>query len=852
MSTFKIRVEGWFKHLGYFICEHRYKTLVVTFMMVAALSYQMRYLTLDTSFEGMLHPEDPQRVEYNLFRDQFGQDRVVICTVKSPDLFTETNLKRLKSLHHDLEQGVPHLDEVNSLVNARSTRGEGDTLIVEELLKDWPEEDIDLAELKAYVLSNPVYRNDYISEDGQVAAIIVKPLASIHDSGSEGVDDLDGMSDFSDEAPLAESAVDPEKPSARRHFLSKEDNKEVVGAVNEILDRYRGPDFEIAIAGGPVSEEVYDHQMKTDMRFFTLMMLFVVLLFLFLLFRRLSGAFLPVVIVYSGLFSTLGLMAICKVSISPFSFVLPSFLTAVGIADAVHILAIFYRHYQNGESKTEAIAFALSHSGLAVVMTSLTTAAGLMSFSMSELNAIGNLGIFAAIGVMLALLYTVIMLPALLAITPIKQKKITADGKGKKIMDRVLISIADFSSGNPMKIMIVSMLVLVISIYFTLDLKFSHHHKNTFPEHLTIRQDEDFMDEHLKGILSVEVVLDTQRENGLYEPELLKRLDALCNEIVQIKDGDMYVSKSRSMIDILKETNQALHENDPAHYTIPDDKSLITQELFLFENSGSDDLERIVDSRFSKTRISFKIPYMEVLETERLSDDIYHRFKTRFDGVADITVTGMSPLMGKAVSASIRSMSRSYMVAAIVITLMMIVLVGDLRLGLLSMIPNLLPIIFVMGIMGAFNVYIDLNALMICSIAIGLVVDDTMHFMYNYRKYYEKFGNAPQAVRETFLTTGRALLITALVLAANFFVLLSATFTSTHKFGFFTGFVILMALVADFIVAPALMVLVVPYMKKLKPVYNFGTSSPLRGRVLDHAGVGQRAAMSAKVSDRSG
>jgi uncharacterized protein len=854
MSRFKILVEAWFEKLGYFICKHRFKTLILMFMLVTTLSYQMKYITIDTSFEGMLHPEDPQRVEYNDFRDQFGQDRVVICTVKTPEIFTEKYLKKLKSLHHDLEKEVPHLDEVNSLVNARSTRGEGDTLIVEELLKDWPEEEVDLSALKNYVMNNPVYLNDYISEDGQVAAIIVKPLASLKDSSSEGGDELDEMDDFSDEAPVAEETVKTQETSARRHFLSKEDNKEVVDAVNQILDRYRAPDFETAIAGGPVSEEVYDKQMKKDMRFFTLMMLFVVLLFLFLLFRRISGAFLPVIIVYSGLFSTMGIMAFCKVSISPFSFVLPSFLTAVGIADAVHILAIFYRYYQNGNNKVDAIAFALSHSGLAVVMTSLTTAAGLMSFSMSELNAIGNLGIFASIGVMLALFYTVIMLPAFLAIVPIKEKKLVTEGKGKKIMDKVLISIADFSSGNPLKIVVLSMLLLAVSIYFTLDLKFSHHHKNTFPEHLTIRQDEDFMDKHLKGILSIEVVLDTKKENGLYEPEILKRLDDLCKEIVQIKDGDVFVGKSRSMNDILRETNQALHENNPAYYTIPDEKPLITQELFLFENSGSDDLERIVDSKFSKTRISFKIPYMEVLETERLSNDIYDRFKSRFEGLAEISVTGMSPLMGKAVAASIRSMSRSYLVAAFVITLMMIVLVGDLKLGLISMIPNLLPIIFVMGIMGAFNVFVDLNALMICSIAIGLVVDDTMHFMYNYRKYYERFGDATQAVRETFLTTGRALLITALVLAANFFVLLSATFTSTHKFGFFTGFVILMALVADFIVAPALMVLVMPYMK-LKKVDVSGAPSlavdQMIGKMLDQSGVGQSAALSTKISDRS-
>jgi predicted RND superfamily exporter protein len=307
-------------------------------------------------------------------------------------------------------------------------------------------------------------------------------------------------------------------------------------------------------------------------------------------------------------------MAMCKVSISPFSFVLPSFLTAVGMADAVHILAIFYRHLQAGNNKVDSIAFSLGHSGLAVVMTSLTTAAGLMSFSISELSAIGNLGIFASIGVILALVYTVIMLPAFLAIVPIKRKKLTEADKGKKLMDRVLIAIADFSSGNPVKIMLFSIILFVISIVFALDLKFSHHHKNTFPENSTIRKDEDFMDKHLKGIFTIEVVLDTQKENGLYDPEILKRIDTLCEEIMQIKDGDIFIGKARSMNDILKETNQALHENNPDFYTIPDDKSLITQELFLFENSGSDDLEKSLTVSSAKPEYHLKYRFSKYLK----------------------------------------------------------------------------------------------------------------------------------------------------------------------------------------------------------------------------------------------
>lgn len=824
MARLKYTVEKLFGKMAYGICGHPIKTLLLMFILIGALISQVPKLTVDTSFEGMLHVDNPRRIEYNEFRDQFGQDRVIICTVQTPEIFNAEHLAKLKAFHHALEKEVPHLDEVKSLINARRTRGEGDTLIVEDLLKDWPEKPVDLVALKTYVLHNPVYRNDYISEDGTIAALIIKPIAAV-----EEMDETDLLADF--EENQGAFAPESEQKPVERHYLSKVENKEVVEAVYRVMDQYQSPDFRIAVTGGPVLEEVYDSHTKKNMRLFTLIMMVVVLLSLALFFRRFSGAVYPLLIVYMALLSTLGVMAICKVSISVFSVVLPSLMMAVGVADAVHILAIFYRRYQQGNAKVDSIAFALGHSGLAVLMTSLTTIAGLLSFARSELSSIGHLGIFAAVGVALALIYTVIMLPALLAITPIKIKKPDVDSGKIKVMDTILIAIGNFSSGNPKKIVVVSMALMVLSVAFMLDLKFSHHQKNIFPPEMPTRQDQEFIDSNLKGAASVEVVLDTGKENGLYQPELLHRLDRLAEELSGIREGEIFVGKVRSINDILKETNQALHANDPAFYTIPDEQALIAQELLLFENSGSDDLEKITDSTFSKTRVSIKIPFMEVLLTEKVSDDIYNRFRNSFDGLASVTVTGMSPMMGKTVAAAIRSMSKSYIVAFFVITIMMIILVGDVKLGLLSMIPNILPIFLVMGIMGAFGVYIDLNALMIGSIAIGMVVDDTMHFVYNFRRYYELTGDARTAVRDTLLSAGRALLITSLVLAASFFTLLFATFTSTHKFGFFTGLVILAALLANFIVTPALVVLALPYLK----IKNLMFPQPVAPVLAQHA-----------------
>jgi predicted RND superfamily exporter protein len=256
MSKFKFQIELFFERWGYFVCRHSKKSLLFMFLFIASIVSQLPTLTVDTSFEGMLHEDDPKRIEYNNFRDQFGQDRIIICTVQTKDVFQKQFLTKLKSFHDELEKGVPHLDEVNSLINARSTKGDGDTLIVEDLLKDWPSRERDLISLKKYVLNNHVYINDYITEDGRVAAIIIKPIAAV------GItDDMDMLDDFQEDMPAAVPEEGTEK-SAKRHYLSKADNKEVVDAVYRITEKYRSPDFKISLAGGPVSEEVYDSQTK--------------------------------------------------------------------------------------------------------------------------------------------------------------------------------------------------------------------------------------------------------------------------------------------------------------------------------------------------------------------------------------------------------------------------------------------------------------------------------------------------------------------------------------------------------------------------------------------------------------
>ncbi|MFO7559381.1 MAG: MMPL family transporter [Desulfobacterales bacterium] len=799
MSNLKLTIEKHFETLGHKLYHHRLKTILLVFLAVGALISQLPKITVDTSAESLLRKDDKSVLVYNEFKDEFGSANITLIGVQSSNIFSNAFLQRLKSFQEDLEKEVPYIEDITSLINVRNTRGEDDTLYVDSLLEQWPQTESDLNHLKERALKHPYYVDNVISRDGALTAIIIKTRAIIQPQEvlSEELDDFE------------ENAIPdlmPDKEEEEKNYFSEKENQEFIRAVESVIKRYDAPDFAIALTGGPPVSEIFDRATRKDFSVSFVLTTSVVILFLIILFQRVSGVILPFIPIYGALFATISLMAIFKSPLTLFTTILPAFLIAVGVADSIHILAVFYRNFEQGKSKEDAIAYAMGHSGLAIVMTTLTTAAGLLSFSYSELAALASLGIFAATGVMLALIFTLILIPPLIALFPMKRKRKKVRSRTDR-MDRVLLFFADFSYKHPTKIILISSLIFAVTLAGLSELRLSHNVMGYFPDHMAIKHDNKLVDDKLKGTLVLIALVDTKQENGLYEPDILKRIETVTRRLLKLQGNEIYVGKVFSIIDIIKETNLALHDNDPNFYALPEDRETIAQELLLFENSGSDDLEQIVDIRYSKSPITIKIPYVDIIYIEQMIEDIEQVFEDVFDDRVEITLTGLTSILSRVLPAAQRSMAKSYLIAFVVITIMMIVLIGSFKFGLFSMIPNLLPITMIMGIMGLIGVPLDMNSLMIGSVAIGLVVDDTMHFMYNFRKYYGLSGNVHEAIRETLLGTGRAILITSLVLSASFFSIMGSTLKSSINFGFYTGLVILAALLADFLLAPALMTL---------------------------------------------
>ncbi len=790
--NWRTKTENRIEQMGVKITQNPIKIIVVMLLMSIAFISNLPKITIDTSTEGFLHKNDPALIRYEAFKEQFGQDEKIMVIVETKNLFSLETLQKLEKLHKELEENIPHLNDITSLLNARNTRGEGDQLIVEDLFATFPTNQKEIDAIKKLAQSSEMYKNLLFNEDFTLTTIILEPNAY---ESVEGGDELDGFGE------------DEESSNAEAEFLLDTSKSEMVRATDAILQKYSSEDFNLFIAGSMAVNDYNKKSVQKDMQKFVKLVLLMMMIFLFIVFRRISAVLLPIFIVVLSLLMTIGAMALSGTPITIPTQILPSFLLAVGIGAVVHLLSMFFKDLNKNRDKNRAISYSLGHSGLAIIMTSLTTAAGLLSFSTASIAPIADLGVFAALGVMFALVNTLVLLPAILAILPIKPAKEQVVQKSK-MMDNILIAIANFSVGNAKAIVMVSGVITVVWIYFASSVDFKHDPLSWQPDNSPIKLATAKVDKELKGSVTMEVIIDTKKENGIYDSELLTKIDTIRKKAEMIENDIYFVGKGWSVAEVLKEIHRALHNNEQKYYAITTNDALIPQEFLLFENSGSDDLEDLVDSSMSKVRLTFKLPWMEAGEYGALSDELESLMRAELGNDIEITITGMVPLFQRTLSAAMSSMAVSYIVAFGLIAIMMIILLGSVKIGLTSMIPNVLPVVLTLGFMSMVGMPLDMFTMLVGAIVIGLSVDDTVHFFHNFAKYHHQGLDTKEAVKQTMLGTGRALIATTIVLSLGFYVYMFASLTNLINFGILAGGAISIALIANIILGPALLTLI--------------------------------------------
>jgi predicted RND superfamily exporter protein len=783
--------ESWFGKLAESVYRRKYLSLILVLLLTAGLASQIPKITIDTRDEGFFYDDDPALIAYNNFRDQFGQDDTFIIALQPKNGLDLEFFETLFALHKELESQVPNIEEIKSLVNGRIVRVANDTLCVEELMEQVPRTTAEVDRIIALIKRYPLYEDLLVSKDRSLVSILIKAQAVKQQSG-----DLAAGFGADTAPPL----------SNKEKYLSNEESIEITNAIEKVLARYQDRGVAIHFSGTPAIISILQKSIMHDMSVMIPLSFSLIVIFLIVLFRRVSGLIYPLVVVTFSLLASLGTMAVLGIPITLVSQMIPSFLLVVGIADSIHILTIFYRRYRDTGDKHQAIVEAIRFAGLPVLMTSVTTACGVLSFIWADVATVAQLGYITPIGVMLALVYTVVLLPALIAIFPVKRPRLLPENT-ISLTDRIFTAIARVTTQRPLLIVSISAIIVACALAAAMSVRFSHNALNWFPEDSEIRIATQLLDSVNGGSVMLEAVVDTGRDNGLHEPDTLKKFARATAELPGITVNQIKASKAWSLADVLKETNRALHEDRDTAYRVPDSRELIAQELLLFEGSGSDDLEDFTDINYRIGRISLLAPFADAILYKDYVDSIKAYLQNLFPN-ATITLTGKIPLFVQLIKNVVTSLAKSYVFALLVITLLMIFMVGRVRIGLLSMVANVAPIIGVLGLMGIKHIPLDLSTMLIGSLVLGLIVDDTIHFLHHFRRAYEKCNDVEQAVRLTLFSTGRAMVITSCVLAGGFFIYTTAYLESNVRYGLLNGCAVVFALIADFYLVPALLSLV--------------------------------------------
>lgn len=815
--------EAWTR----FVLRHRMLLLLLLLCVTGWMGWEIRYrLRVDTSVESFISTGSEPALRLERLRDDFGRDEMFFVLVKG-DVFSLPFLDKLKALHDELEQldlplaslGKRHrvggrglresfveqtpgpakppppvaldgfvdvagsegwgqekggslVDEITSIVNVRQTRFVGGGLEVGGLLDDWPTE-ADLPALKKYVLAEPSLVHRVVDPDGHYAIIMV-----------------------------------------RTEFMDQKDSDAVYRAMLKIGARHDARGFEVKVAGLPAVATALNELMIEDLSVMSVLSVLLMLGLTSWLFRHPIGVIGPVGSVIGAVVWTFGSMALFDVPMTMISNVLPGFIICCAIAEALHIQTVYRDARIRGLGNDDAIVQAIATTGVPIFYTSATTWVGFLSFWFTDVDAIRDIGSYGALGTAAALLIALLLVPILLSFN---RKSLLGGSPGDSHslghVDRLLTALSSLSApnrarGRGLGRVLWGTLALGIAAALAMtQLRVYHHALSWVPDDRPIKQTTLTIDQELGGAVDLSLTIEALPGKTLKDRELMLALEKLERHILAYRhptEGKV-AGGVISLLDVVRETSRATHDGAQAHYAIPATQGEVVDMLTLFENGSPEQLRRLATIDMKRSLMTVRVRWLDAGSYGPLRDYIEHGVERYVGDRAKVELTGSALTLLTIVDGLIDNQVRSFGSAFLVIALMMVWLLRDWKLGLVSMVPNFVPIFAVMGIMGLTGIPIDLANVMIGSIASGIAVDDTIHFMHQFRAHMRHHGNVEAAISHSFAHAGRAMVLTAAVLLCGFGVFVAAQIQSIARFGLLTTLTLVLALFCELIMSPALL-----------------------------------------------
>ena len=777
----KSRIDA---YIGWVI---RWRWAVVTTMLLLAIGVGTgaRHLGLATSYRVFFGKENPDLILFEEIEDIYSQSDSVLFVIKpeSGDVFNPRTIAMVEELT-DRAWQTPYSTRVDSITNFQHTWAEGDDLIVEDLLPPGSTDAEAIARVREVSMNEPLLAGRLIALDGRTTGINVR--IQLPDPG----------------------AAEQEMP-------------EITGYVRALGDEFREryPDHRIGLTGIVMMNAAFTEAPFLDAVFVMPLMFGTLLLVMTFFLRSILATGATMTLVMLATVTALGIAGYAGLKFDPASASAPVIILTLGIADSIHILVSFYNALRRKLSKNDAILDAFRINAKPVFLTSVTSAIGFLSLNFSDSPPFHVLGNISAVGVMLAWVFSLTFLPAAMAILPLRAPK------GVNRMARLSSTLAEFVVARPKPLLagLGVLSLLIISAVPTLVI--NDDYVRYFGKSLPIRQDSEFALKNLTGFFIQTYSVESAGPQGINDPEFLRAADAFA-EWARTSPSVVHVS---SFTDTMKRLNMNMNGDDPTFYRLPDNRALAGQYLLLYEMSLPYGLDVNDQINVDKSALRIDVTFGDVPSFETIvhSEQTAGWLRENGGAITDIKSTGNSMLFGRITARNLEGMVYGTGLGFLVISFIMIMALRSIRIGLLSLIPNILPTALAFGIWAMVFREVGFAISIIAGLAIGIIVDDTVHFLAKYEHARRELGkSAPDAVRYAFEIAGPAIISTSFIVAGGFAMLGLSTFVVTTYMGLLTSLVVICALFADLFLLPP-MLLLLDRREDRAPAANLAQLEPL-------------------------
>ncbi len=746
------------------IIRYRWPIIIVSVLITLFFGAQLPRATFNMDFATYIPEDIPARINTEEIDDIFGGSEVLMIMLETEDVLNEATLKRVRSISRQANR-TKGIDQVMSLFDTKEIRGEDGMMIVDPAIKRIPRTPEQREIVRAALKDNDLAYEIVVSTDFKLTAVMLIL--------SNGVND-----------------------------------REIMAAVQGIVDDNPGNE-KVLIGGMPETRTTMQRDFTRDAIMLLPISLIVILIILYITFRQLRGVLLPFTVVVMSVLFGVGLQIMLGWDLTIISILLPVMLIAIANNYGIHLVAKYQELNTKGgfESRNDLIRAILDSLNIPILLTGLTTIAGILGLLSHTMIPAKHLGVMAAAGIAYALVLSLFFLPAVMSLLPRPNPEIAARRREKNLIEKTLPIIGAFVVRHTRMVIVIIIMISALVTVGLKDFQVDSNVINFFPPSHATWQTADIINNNFGGSENISILVT----GDIKDPEILKRMDYYGSELKKLPD----VGNVSSLATVVKAMSRALNDPDELGYdAIPSTRLAVAQYLELYNMSGDpEDFEKLVDFNYENARITVTINNPDASAIQNVVD----KFNELAAGDKSIRkIGGTSMVTTELSNLVVRGQVISLSVAIIVIGILLALMFRSFAAGLIGIIPLAMSINLLFGLMGFLGIRLDIATALLSSIMIGVGVDYTIHFLWRYQLELKNGQEYRQAVIDTLTTTGRGITFNAVSVMLGLAVVLLSTFPPLQFFGFLVLVSIAGCLVGALVVVPAICLLWKPQFLEVK------------------------------------